>query len=473
MASADGKGPRATVIERFPFLAPDALLFALLVIVMFALFARVLVVRSLPLPPIVLLSGAAPAAFIEHVHVRAVAVDTVRERAIDAEVSFRIDGLGQVRAMHASPPETHVVSMSATVARSGPAEVFVDGARHFSVDFRELPTARVELRGVPWARDVQGPRDVPIYPLRPRASSFVDTPALRIDDDRLTRETLVANPGRIVDSRGRMLPIERSEVDVHLPPVVGPRQSRAELRAPMGAPVFIDVLLVEPLVVDAWRARPDAEGVPATVLALIDARGRGVLHPVEIDVDLSERVPSGSLLLIVAKSAPYPRTRGLAFAALVDTDAARATALLLDLVQARIPDDPLVAGMRLQPARIDDEVRRALLARLSFDVQGLPALGASASEQMAEAARAREASIVDARIHFRVVALLVFMLVIAIAAGLVWRARQAYAAQGDADDDEDDLDVPPLGRSLVFSLLAIVGLGAILLALDVVTRLAV
>jgi hypothetical protein len=460
----DGE-PRARQVSRDRLFAFEGIVFVALVVVMFALFMRVLILRSAPLPPVVIVSGGSPMADDGARFMRAVAIDPARERMVDMPLALEIEG----RVLASTGGGSDGVHLFVVPARAERVGVVVDGVSRPLLSSRALPSPMVRMRGVPWSRDVHGELLVPIYPLRARASSFVDTQAVVVDGQQLDREVLTANPGRIVDKRGRMLPIERSEVDVQLPAIVPPGDVLFTLRAREGAPVFVDVLVIDTDDVASMVQSGPARELPARVHSLVDVMGGGADTPVAHTLTLEESVRQGSVLLVVAKSGPYPKSRGLAFAAIVDDDTAHASALLLAMIRALLPDDPLAAFARREPGLVDDDVRRALLSRLAFEPEGLPALGEAGRDQMTEAKRGHDAAVERGRVLFRAAASAVFLWVIAIALHLVWRARRSLVDMGLTEPDDV---VAPRDRTAIMALLAVVGVGATLFGLDAVTRLA-
>lgn len=446
------------------------------VLVVHALGVFVLCARTVALVaegegPVVVASGASPHARVETVSLRALALDPARERPLARAPTVRVVDDDRRTSIDALS-EDGVTTVRASRAVRAIAWSLDDGV-DVEVELASLAPAQVRVRPNPAERDVQGARAPPIHVLRPRASSFVDTEALVVVGDAIERETLRADPGRVLDRRGRLLPIERAEIDVELPPILRSSSSegaseevndgQALLRAPSAAPLFIDLLVVAAR--DLASASAGAS-VDALALALHTERGRGPTSPVARAIPPLGALDDGDLVLVVAKGSPYPRARGVVAPAVVARDHPTGEAAILSLVERLVPDDALLACARARPALVDDDVLRALLSRVQFEVLGLPAAGPPPSTQRALAARAHEQRVDGARAIFRVAGASFVALVVVVALVLVFSRRRTLA---DAIDDDE----PPVrDRTGLKAALAVAVVAAIVFTLDVVARLA-
>lgn len=429
----------------------------------FVLCARTVALVAEGEGPVVVASGARPHAHAESVTLRALALDPARERPLARAPDARVVDDHARASGEASSVDGVTTVLAPRSARAIAWSIDDEGAE-VVVEIASLAPARLRVRANPAERDVQGDRAPPIHVLRPRASSFVDTPALVVVGDALERETLRADPGRVKDRRGRLLPIERTEVDVELPPILlsSSSEGRALLRARSDAPLFVDLLVVAAR--DLATAQSGAS-LDAHALGLHSEAGRGPTSPIARALPPLSALDDGDLLLVVGKGSPYPRARGVVAPALVARDRASAEAAVFALVERVVPDDALLAFARARPAQVDDDVLRALLSRVLFEVEGLPAAGPTPSTQRAAAARDHTARVDGARATFRVAGVSFVIVVVVVALVLVFSRRRTL---GDAIDDDE----PPVrDRTGLKAALAVAVVAAIVFTLDVVARL--
>lgn len=432
-------------------------------LVVFALCARTVALVAEGEGPVVVVSGASPHAGAQTIDLRALAIDPARERPL-SRAPDAFDVTNSVRAPLDAKVDDGVRTVHAPRSVARIACGFDEDAE-IALDLSTLTPASVRIRANPAMRDAQGTPTPPIHALRPRPSSFVDTPALVVVDGAIEREVLRADPGRIVDTRGRLLPIERTEIDVDLPPVLvvsdgGARTAR--LRAPSGAAIFIDVLVVEPRDLVTLRA---GAAIDARSLALFSVTGAGAQERVSLPLPSLAALVDGDVVLVVAKGSPYPRSRGISAPAVIARDRAAGIAHVLALVDSLVPDDALLVFARAHPDAVDDEVLRALLSRALFEVEGLPAAGPPPTAQRAAAAEVRAARVKDARALFRIAGVS-FVLVVVIVALVLVRTRRRTLEQAIEDDEPSAPD-----RAGVKAALAVVVVAAIVFTLDVVARL--